>query len=577
MGTLDSGLLRTVEAWLDRDPDPATRAELSALLSAGDRSAIEERFSGPLRFGTAGLRGLMGAGPNRMNRLVVRHSTAGLVAWILEAIPDARARGVVVGFDGRHGSPRFAADTAEVITGAGLPVFFFDRPSPTPLIAHATLARGAAAGVVITASHNPPAYNGYKVFWENGAQIIPPHDREIAARIDAAATLSKIPLLSRRDAEIRGLFHALDDADELAYLEAIATLLAHPELPRTSTIAYTAMHGVGERLVRRAFASAGHTHLHSVASQSEPDGDFPSVAFPNPEEPGAMDAVLALAREVDASLALANDPDADRLAVAALHSGSYVSLDGNQIGILLAHYLLEEREWEARPLVLSSIVSSPMLGAVAAAHGALFEQTLTGHKWIQNRGIELERAGYVFVFGYEEALGYAAGAGVRDKDGISAALLMAEMCDFYRSEGKTLIDELEGCYRRYGMYLSRLLTRVLDGREGEAQIAAAMGRLRASMPTELGGLSVVSVEDLKSGGRLPAADLVILKIEGGHRAMARPSGTEPKLKCYIDVRIDVDGRGIESARAEGEALLDRLSLDLASEMGLSDAESEAQG
>src|SRR5690606_26845409 len=363
---------------------------------------------------------------------------------------------------------------------------------------------------------------------------------------------------------------------ERRYLDAIRKLQLHPELPRAVSIAYTAMHGVGARLAIQALNEAGFTDIASVREQEEPDGRFPTVAFPNPEEAGAMDMVLALAKEKKADVVFANDPDADRLAVAVRHaSGEYVQLTGNDVACLLGHYLLEQQPGEKR-LVINTIVSSPMLGAIARAHGARWEQVLTGFKWIANRAIALEAEGERFVLGYEEALGYTVGSVVRDKDGIGTAVVVADLAAWCKENGRTLLDELEVAWRRYGMYLSRQVAKVLPGAEGAQQIAAIMERTRAEPPASIADRKVVAFVDLARGERrhadgriepagLPHGDVIALELEGDHRVMLRPSGTEPKIKFYFDVRVDIaPDEAIEAARARGEALLAELvaGLDL---------------
>lgn len=569
--SIDETLRTAVEGWIAEDPDEDTRGELRALLEAGDEAELRDRFRGMLTFGTAGLRGLLGGGPNRMNRAVVLRATAGFCAHVKASVPGAAERGIVVGFDGRRKSRVLADDAASVIAGMGLKALVFEEVVPTPLVAFALLDQQAAGALVITASHNPPDYNGYKVFWENGAQIIPPHDAAIAEAIARVEDLASIP---RGDART-----VLGDEVAERYLAGVKALARHPEAPRDLTIAHTALHGVGAPYVRRALADAGFTAVHEVASQREPDGTFPTVAFPNPEEAGAMDAVSALAAEVGADLVLANDPDADRLAVEIRHEGEYVRLTGNEIGCLLAAYLLEEGSGDRR-LVVESVVSSPMLLSIAEAHGVRAEQTLTGHKWIQNRALELERAeGLELVFGYEEALGYACGTLVRDKDGISAAAVMADLAAHCRAEGQTIVDYREQCWRRYGLYLSDQVSLVLPGAEGAAQIQALMAKARAEPPTTLGEQAVTAVQDFETRTRtfadgttepltFPAANVVVFELEGGHRAMLRPSGTEPKLKMYFDVRVDVaEGEAIGDAQTRGRRTLETIVADFREQLG----------
>ena len=581
-------LRRRAEKWASEDPDQATQAELTALIaeSAGSQAALDElsdRFAGKLEFGTAGLRGVLGAGPNRMNLAVVRAATAGLCQYLKETTPGWAERGICIGLDGRRMSREFAEEAAMVALGAGFTVRLFDRPVPTPVLGFACTRTNAAAGIMITASHNPPEYNGYKVYWGNGAQIVPPHDEGIAACIDRCGPPSKISRLRLDEGVRQKRLSTLGDEMEDAYHAKVRELVVSPSAPRDVVIAYTALHGVGTRPALRALKEAGFASVHGVAAQAEPDGAFPTVRFPNPEEKGAMDLVLALANEVGADLVLANDPDADRLAVAvklgspvatgsavAKLEGGYQQLTGNDVGCLLAHYLLSQGDPSGRRLVVSSLVSSPMLGSIAAAHGARWEETLTGFKWIANRAIELEREGYRFVMGFEEALGYTVGSLVRDKDGVGAALVVADMAAWCKSQGRTLLDELELCHRRYGLYLSRQVSVTKKGQDGAKQIAAIMSAVRADPPKALGDYQVIAVQDLERGTRVaadgstsalsfPSSNVIALEIEGGHRVMLRPSGTEPKIKYYFDVRAQVgEKEPVVSARERGEGIVEAL-------------------
>jgi len=566
------------EAWLAADPDPKTRKELQEILDRGDDGELAERFAAPLTFGTAGLRGRLGAGPGMMNRAVVIRATAGVCAALLTDDADgARRRGVVIGFDGRHGSRVFAEDAAGVCAALGIPAHVFDEVAPTPLVAFACADLKAAAGIVVTASHNPPEDNGYKVYWGNAAQIVPPVDAEIASHIDNAPGARDVPRSPPDDARAAGLWRALGDAQVKRYLDGVGRLPVHPELPRDGvSIAYTAMHGVGGRLVHAALEAGGFPRVASVPEQAEPDPDFPTVSFPNPEEPGAMDRVLDLAKSVEADLVLANDPDADRLAVAApAGDGRYVQLTGNDLGCLLAHYLLSEgaaADGKHR-IVAQSVVSSPLLGRIAHAHGARWEQTLTGFKWIANRAMELEAADpdAVFVFGYEEALGYTVGDLVRDKDGIGAALVVADMVAWCRARGTSLLGEREAMWRRYGLAKSQQVSLKLTGLEGAARIGRMMDGMRASPPKQVGGVDVEAVADLRTGRRVtvadgeettlpfPSSDVLSYDLAGGHRVMLRPSGTEPKIKGYVDVMIEVAGdEPIADAEARARRLADQL-------------------
>jgi phosphomannomutase len=581
---VNDGLFERAQRWASDDPDPAARAELERLAAlartdAAARADLTERFTGPLAFGTAGLRGLLGAGESRMNRAVVRRTTAGLARYLQDTVPGARERGVVIGYDGRRMSREFAEDAASVLAAAGIRAHLSPTVCPTPVAAYATKRLGAAAGVMITASHNPPAYNGYKVYWGNGAQIIPPHDTGIAAAIDASPAAREVTVADLAEATAKGLVAPFPADLVPSYLDAVLALSARSDGDRARPIVYTPLHGVGLALTRAALERAGFSRLSVVAEQAEPDGAFPTVEFPNPEEKGALDLAFSLADKVGADLVIANDPDVDRLAAAVrAPSGKLVQLTGNQVGVLLGHYLLTERRGDegrgGDRLVLASIVSSPMLGVIARALGVRYEETLTGFKWIANRAMDLERdEGLRFVFGYEEALGYTVGSLVRDKDGISAALLLAELAAVRAAEGKTLLDELDDLGRRYGVFASTQRSITMPGTDGLARIAAAMDRLRGAAPDRIGPAVVVATSDFVSGVRtapggassrltLPPTNMVIFELEGSSRIIARPSGTEPKIKLYLDVREE---------SAQGEPLEETHGRALAKASALEDA------
>jgi phosphomannomutase len=510
-----------------------------------------------------------------MNRAVVLRTAYGLAKHVLAAIPDAKTKGIVIGYDGRRYSRTFAEDSAAVFAHMGIRALLFVGTEPTPTTSFAVKELGAAAGVMVTASHNPPEYNGYKVYWTNSAQIIQPIDAAIADAITGAPAANEVPRMPLDEARKQGLVHDLGAELEERYLATVRTLSVHAGGGQPITIVYTPMHGVGDALARRALARAGFDRVTSVPEQQKPDGNFPTVAFPNPEEKGAMDLSFALARKLDADLVLANDPDADRLAVAVPTKdkapGSYLQLTGNQVGILLGHYLLTERPASnEKRTVLASIVSSPMLGGIATALGVHYEETLTGFKWIANRAMQLEKEGYAFLFGYEEALGYTVGSAVRDKDGISAAVLVAEMCAVLKARGKTLTDELDEIYRRYGVYVSSQLSLTRKGASGAAEIAGMMTHLRESAPAKIGVHPVVARSDFETGTRtaadgtvskltLPASNVLVFELDGGSRIIARPSGTEPKVKFYFDIREAVAaGETVKGAEARalevGEAM-----------------------
>lgn len=528
--------------WLAQDPDPVTRAELQELLDAGDEAALAERFGAKLEFGTAGLRGELGAGPNRMNRVTVMRAAAGLAARL-------RRGGVVIGYDARYGSERFAQDTAAVLTGAGLTAWLMPRPLPTPVLAYAVGHLGAVAGVMVTASHNPPRDNGYKVYWGDGAQIVPPLDTEISATIDAVGRVGELPLGEG--------WTVLGDEIVRAYLEALG------ELPlgdaRDLRVAYTPLHGVGRELLLRAFETTGFPAPAVVAEQAEPDPDFPTVAFPNPEEPGAMDLAIALGDRSGADLVIANDPDADRCAVAVPTGDGWRMLTGDELGGLLGEQVLRRTEGAGR-VVVTTIVSSSLLGEIARSYGVRCAESLTGFKWIMKGDGPGER----LVFGYEEALGYSIGGAqgvvVHDKDGIGAALTIAAIAAEAKRDGRTLLDLLDDQARRFGVYATaQLAVRVED----LTLITDAMSRLRKTPPGALGGRTVHAVDDLARGDRgLPPTEGLRFRMEGA-RVVVRPSGTEPKLKCYLEVVLPVAGEDVTEVRDRAAAQIEAIRADLA--------------
>jgi len=541
-----SDLLDRARAWAAEDPDPVTQAELEALIAAGDTTELADRFDGTLEFGTAGLRGALGAGSNRMNRVVVTRAAAGLAAYLIDAGAPAGAP-VVIGYDARHNSDVFARDTAEVMTGAGLRALVMPRPLPTPLLAFAIRELGCVAGVMVTASHNPPQDNGYKVYLGDGSQIVPPADHEIAKRIAAVGALADIPRGSS------GTVLGEDIVDR--YLDTVAELAA--DGPRDLRLVYTPLHGVGGTSVLQVLETAGFEAPAVVEQQEQPDPEFPTVAFPNPEEPGAMDLAMALAQERDVDLVVANDPDADRCAAAVPGPHGWRMLRGDEVGALLGHHLLSRGK---QGTYACSIVSSTLLGKLAAAAGQPYAETLTGFKWISKvDGL---------AFGYEEALGYCVDPEhVKDKDGVSALLLLCELAAIEKSRGRSLIDVLDDLAVAHGVHATdQLSVRVTD----LSLIAEAMDRLRTAPPTVLGGLAVVSAEDLAQGSTdLPPTDGLRYRLAEGARVIVRPSGTEPKLKCYLEVVVPVHpDDGVDAARIAAAGRLDAVKADLNAALGL---------
>jgi phosphomannomutase len=541
-----------VEAWIADDPDADTVSELQSLLAsaASDPNAADgliDRFDGSLEFGTAGLRGEVAAGPNRMNRVVVTKAAAGLASYLRRT---AGSGAVVIGYDARHKSEVFARDTAEVLAGAGLEALVLPRPLPTPLLAFAIRRLDCIAGVMVTASHNPPRDNGYKVYLGDGTQIVPPADKEISAEIALVERASDVP---RSDAWTR-----LDDDILDAYVEAVAAIPS-VDSPRGLTAVYTPLHGVGDETVERVLERAGFRRPIAVPEQVEPDADFPTVSFPNPEEPGAIDLATELAASSGADIVLANDPDADRCAVAVPTDDGWRMLRGDEVGALLADHLLRRG---VRGVFATTIVSSSLLGKMAAEAGIDYVETLTGFKWI----------GRVpgLAYGYEEALGYCVAPDlVRDKDGVSALVRMAELAAELKAAGQTVLDRLDEIAARYGLHATDQLSVRVDDL---SLIEQAVQRLRENPPTSLGGFAVEATDDLSKGigGLLPTEGLRYRLAEGG-RVVVRPSGTEPKLKCYLEVVVDVaeaHGGDVAAARISAAGRLDAIRSDLAKAAGI---------
>jgi phosphomannomutase len=567
-------LLARARAWAAADPDPATRAEVESLVARRDLAGLGERFGSSLAFGTAGLRGPIGVGPNRMNRIVVRRISAGLACYLAQHEPKAREQGVVIGFDARHHSQRFAADAADVLARAGLPAQVLSRPLPTPVLAFAVRHMEAAAGVMITASHNPPTDNGYKVYLSDGAQLIPPADSLIAE----AAHLAEPGEPELPAADRSSPVTTLDQTIVHAYLDAVLGIardrwraLGWPGAPPAANlrVVYTPLHGVGGDTMAALFRRAGLPDPEPVPSQALPDPDFPTVAFPNPEEPGALDLALGQGDASSADLVLANDPDADRLAAAIPDpdGGPWRVLSGDELGCLLADHVLETGSGAGR-LVATTVVSSTLLEAMARAAGVAFACTLTGFKWIARAADG--RPGHRFTYGYEEALGYAVGDVVRDKDGLGAALALVELAALEKGRGRTLAHRLDDLARRFGLHATATWSVRSEGGGATEAMGEAMARLRAKPPAHLGSRAVTAVMDLLAApGDLPPADVIVYQLEGGARVVLRPSGTEPKLKAYLEVVVPVpQGAPLEPLRGHARNQLAELQEDLPAITGL---------
>jgi phosphomannomutase len=543
----DSPYRDAARRWLAVDPDEDTRAELESLLEHDDDDALADRFAERLLFGTAGLRGALGAGPNRMNRVVVRQAALGLMQTL-----DLGAT-VVIGFDARHKSDVFALDTAEVVAGQGGRAILLPGPLPTPVLAFAVRHLGAKAGVMVTASHNPPADNGYKVYLADGAQLIPPHDEEIESAIEAVG----LPPLDTPPPSGDGRIEHYDGDIAGAYLDEVLRDARPDPVLAALKVVYTPLHGVGRDVFLRALVRLGCSPV-VVSSQGDPDPDFPTVVFPNPEEPGAMDAALALARKVDADIVIANDPDADRLSVAVPNVGEWRQLTGNEVGGLLAEHLLAITTGDDR-LVVTTVVSSALLSKQAAAFGARYAETLTGFKWVVRPALRDPSAH--FIFGYEEALGYAVTDIVRDKDGISAAVVFLQMLARLRRSGSDVIGELERIASTYGRHLTAQASVRVEGAGAADRLRERMAELRENPPTAIGPHAVTATTDyLHEGTGLPQSDILRFDVAGGGRVMLRPSGTEPKLKVYVELVVPASDQfarqALDALVVDARALLD---------------------
>ena len=550
-----------------------TRAELQAL--AQNEAEIEDRFYRRLEFGTGGLRGVTGAGTNRMNIYTVRQATQGLANYILEN--HGQHKGVAIAYDSRRMSAEFSEAAALCLNASGIRTYRFESLRPTPELSFAVRHLGCLAGIVITASHNPAEYNGYKVYWEDGAQITPPHDKNIMAHVEAVTDYSLVKTMDKDSAIAAGLYHTIGSETDDLYMDQLKQQCIHPQMIREAAkdirIVYTPLHGTGNVPVRRVLKELGFEHVFVVKEQELPDGTFPTVTSPNPEDEKAFALALKLAEEVDADIVLATDPDADRLGVYAkdTKTGTYVNFTGNMSGMLIAEYILRERTrtgtMPERPALVKTIVTTEMARAVAADYHTTLIEVLTGFKYIgeQMKRFEQEQS-YQFVFGLEESYGCLAGTYARDKDACVAVMMLCEAAAYYKTQGKTLWDAMMDLYDKYGYYKEGLATVTLKGIDGARRIQQIMGQARNNPPEMLGGCQVLAVRDYKENIRkdmrtgetapagLPVSDVLYYELEDRAWCCIRPSGTEPKIKYYFGVK----GSSLQDAQNR----LDRLEKDL---------------
>ncbi len=570
---------KTYEFWLE-DPyfDEDTKAELRGI--AGDADEIGERFYRDLEFGTGGLRGIIGAGTNRMNIYTVRKATQGLANYIIKE--HAEKKGVAIAFDSRNMSPEFAQEAALCLAANGIRAYIFPSLRPTPMLSFALRELGCTAGIVVTASHNPPEYNGYKVYWEDGAQITFPKDREIIGEVNAITDYGQVKTMGQEAAEAVGLYQVIGPDMDDRYMEALKKLAIHPEIMkeegRDLNIVYTPLHGTGNLPVRRVLDELGFTNVHVVEEQALPDGDFPTVSYPNPEDKNAFSLALKLAKEVDADLVLSTDPDADRLGVYAKdsHTGEYRSFTGNMSGMLILEYILSQRKalgtLPENGAVVTTIVSGKMAREITKAYHVDLIETLTGFKYIgeQIKFFEQNHE-HEYVFGYEESYGCLVGTHARDKDAVVAVMALCEAAAFCKHQGITLCDKMKELFDTYGYYKEGLCTVTLKGQDGAKKIASMMEGIRGNVPKTVGGLAVTQFRDYKedvlldcvNGTKtvtgLPRSNVLYFELEGGAWCCIRPSGTEPKIKFYIGVKgiDDVDAEKKLAELTEGVKALAR--------------------
>ncbi|MBQ8633470.1 MAG: phospho-sugar mutase [Lachnospiraceae bacterium] len=563
------------EEWLSNPYfDAETKKELESIKD--DEKEIKERFYTELEFGTGGLRGIIGAGINRMNIYTVRKATQGLANYIIRA--GKQDKGVAVAFDSRRMSPEFAKETALCLCANGIPVYIFESLRPTPELSFALRELGCVAGVNITASHNPPEYNGYKAYWEDGAQITPPHDVEILKEVKAVTDFANVKTMSEADAVAAGLYHVIGKEIDDKYTETLKKLVLRPDcikaMAKELKIVYTPLHGTGNIPVRRVLAELGFENVYVVKEQELPDGNFPTVSYPNPEAAEAFALGLKLAREVDADLVLANDPDADRLGVYVkdTKSGEYISLTGNMSGCLLADYeigqMKELRGLPADGALIETIVSTDMAKAIAKYYGIALYECLTGFKFIGQKMLDFELNGTgTYLFGFEESYGCLIGDHARDKDAIVATMALCEAAAYYKTKNMTLWDAMIELYDRYGYYKDGIVSVTMKGIEGLDKIQSIMTSLRENPPAEVGGYKILAIRDYKKDTiknlatgevtptGLPASNVLYFEMENNTWICVRPSGTEPKIKLYYGVV----GTSLEDADAKSKALADSVN------------------
>lgn len=568
--------------WLASDAfDEETKKELQAI--DGDDKEIKERFYKDLEFGTGGLRGIIGAGTNRMNKYTVGKATQGLANYILKNNPDGAKMGVAIAYDSRNMSPEFAERSALVLNANGIKAYVFDELRPTPELSYAVRALGCTAGIVVTASHNPPEYNGYKVYWADGAQVVYPKDKGIIGEVNAISDFSLIKTMDRKEAEEKGLFNVIGKEIDDGFIKAIKAQAVRPEEIKKAedmVIVYTPLHGTGNKPVRRVLGEVGFKNVYVVPEQEKPDKNFSTVGYPNPEDPKAFTLAIELAKEKNAEIIVGTDPDADRIGVVIRdEKGNYDILTGNMTGALLTEYVLNGRKEKGllpeNAAVIKTIVTTEMVRAIAESYNAELIEVLTGFKFIGEKIKQFEEDhSHTFVFGFEESYGCLSGTYARDKDAVGAAMLVCEMAAYYKNRGMTLHDALEELYKKYGFYKEGVKSVTLKGIDGAEKIGKIMAYLRENTPEGFGGNKVLTVKDYKSGvftdvatgnkseSPLPASDVLYYNLEDRAWLCVRPSGTEPKIKFYMGVKAESSDAAlakVEAMEKSVDELLEKIN------------------
>jgi phosphoglucomutase len=561
-----NAIIERAKDYIAKENDAHFRAEVEKLLAADDIKELEDRFYRDLEFGTGGLRGVIGGGYNRMNTLVVKSATQGLASYVCRAFP-AKDKSAVIAFDSRHYSAEFAEAAALIFAANGIKAYLFSALRPTPELSFAIRKLGCDTGIVVTASHNPPQYNGYKAYWNDGSQVIAPHDKGIIAEVNAVAGIKE---MSRKEALSKGLLQIIDREIDDDYQAMVKNRLFRPDLIRSRAgevkIVYTPLHGTGALHVEKILGDLG-LNVITVPEQREGNGDFPTVSFPNPEEAAALDLAIKLGKREKADLVMATDPDADRFGIACPDDkGNFVLVTGNQMGVLLADYIFlslkELGKTPPKPVMINTVVTTGMQKRAAEYYGVQCIEVLTGFKWIADGMRKCEAGLGTFVFGTEESYGYLVETEARDKDGVSAAAMSAEMTLYWRSKGKSLLDRLNELYTQLGFWEELSISKYFQGPSGPDIMKGIMEEYRKNPPQTLGGIAVEKVRDIKNGADgLPPSDVLQFFLADGTVVSARPSGTEPKIKFYATCRADAS-RGLPAAKAEAAEKLDAIKADI---------------